>query len=79
MLLRCVEYLIQHKADPLLKNLQGFTPVHYAVAGRNSNALTHLLASVSGKCTLYGPDMPLTTPLHLAVRIFCVSIKLYVC
>lgn len=64
---RCVEYLIQHKADPILKDKRGFTPVHYAVAGRNIQALGHLLIAVSGKCTLYGSEMPLTTPLHLAV------------
>lgn len=62
-----MEYLIQHKADPALKDKKGFTPVHYAVTGRNLKALNCLITAIGGKCTLYGPDMPLTTPLHLAV------------
>lgn len=70
MLFRCVEYLIQHKADPTLKDKQGFTPLHYAVAGGNVQALTHVLNALNGKCTLHGPGMPLTTPLHLAVSFF---------
>ncbi|KAK9754189.1 Ankyrin repeats (3 copies) [Popillia japonica] len=64
---RCVNYLIEHKADPKLKDVNGFTPIHYAVAGNNVNALKYLLYAV-GNCALSGPDMPLTTPLHIAAR-----------
>ncbi|GJQ85972.1 hypothetical protein Trydic_g21818 [Trypoxylus dichotomus] len=64
---RCVNYLIEHKADPKVKDAKGFTPIHYAVAGNNVNALKFLLYAV-GNYTLYGPEMPPTTPLHIAAR-----------
>ncbi|XP_045471558.1 serine/threonine-protein phosphatase 6 regulatory ankyrin repeat subunit A-like isoform X2 [Harmonia axyridis] len=30
---KCVDYFLEHKADPLSKDKKGFTPLHYAVAG----------------------------------------------
>lgn len=65
---RCVDYLIQHKADPTVKDNNGYTAVHYAVAGRNFQALSSLLSAVGTKFPLYGSDMPPTTPLHLSAR-----------
>ncbi|KAF5291783.1 hypothetical protein FQA39_LY14271 [Lamprigera yunnana] len=64
----CVKYLLGHKADPKLKDLKGFTPVHYAVANNNFSSLYTLLNFVGSNYTMYGPDAPLTTPLHLAAR-----------
>lgn len=66
---KCVEYLLQHKGDPMLKDRRGFTPLHYAVVGKNLQALEHLLTNIAGKHMLYGQGMSSTTPLHLAVSI----------
>jgi ankyrin repeat protein len=64
---RCVEYLLQHKADPRLHDNSGYTAIHYAVAGGNQTGLEFLLASVGSYFSLSGDDMPKMTPLHLAV------------
>lgn len=64
----CVNYLLQHKADPKVQDLKGFTPIHYAVAGNNSTALKSLLTAVGNNVALYGPGVPLTTPLHIAAH-----------
>lgn len=69
---RCVNYLIEHKADPKLKDGKGFTPIHYAAAGNNANALKYLLYAVGNSYALYGPDMPPTTPMHIAVSILVI-------
>nr|XP_022904850.1 uncharacterized protein LOC111416951 isoform X2 [Onthophagus taurus] len=64
---KCVNYLLEHKADPKLKDFKGFTAVHYAVAGNNINALRFLLVALNS-LPLYGADMPPTTPLHIAAK-----------
>ncbi len=72
---RCVEYLLQHKADPVLRDRRGLNSVHYASAAGNSEALVHLLdfcsygdivehnSSSGGGGGSGGCD---TTPVHLA-------------
>jgi len=64
-----VEYLLQHKADPRLRDNKGYTAIHYAVAGGNQTGLEFLLASVGSYFSLSGDDMPKMTPLHLAVSL----------
>lgn len=44
---RCVQYLLQHRADPRLCDKRGFTAIHYAVAGGNQPALEALLHASS--------------------------------
>ena len=66
---RCVEYLLQHKADPRIRDNQGYTAIHYAVAGGNQTGLEFLLAAVGSYFNLSGDDMPKMTPLHLAVSL----------
>lgn len=66
---RCVEYLLQHKADPRLRDNRGYTAIHYAVAGGNQTGLEFLLAAVGSYFNLSGDDMPKMTPLHLAVSL----------
>ncbi|XP_065166554.1 serine/threonine-protein phosphatase 6 regulatory ankyrin repeat subunit A-like isoform X2 [Atheta coriaria] len=65
---KCVEYLIAHKADPLLKDIRGFTPIHYAVNGSNRLSLELLLKAIGKNINFLDVDMPETTPLHLAAR-----------
>lgn len=67
MIKRCVQYLLQHKADPTAKDARGYTAVHYAVKGQNSEGLVCLLAAIGSKHSLHGPNLPTITPLHLAV------------
>lgn len=31
---KCVEYFLEHKANPLSEDKNGFTPLHYAAAGK---------------------------------------------
>ncbi|KAF5284185.1 hypothetical protein FQR65_LT00185 [Abscondita terminalis] len=64
----CVKYLLEHKADSKMKDSKGFMPVHYAVSGDNFSGLYALLNFVDSNYIMYGPDLPLTTPLHLAAR-----------
>jgi hypothetical protein len=64
-----VEYLLQHKADPRLRDVKGYTAIHYAVAGGNKTGLEFLLAAVGSYFNLSGDDMPKMTPLHLAVSL----------
>lgn len=73
---KCVEYLLQHKADQFVKDRRGFTAIHYAIAGGNMNAVNYLLNYYSiGGCpsgssvTIFEHtnEMPDVTPLHLAV------------
>jgi serine/threonine-protein phosphatase 6 regulatory ankyrin repeat subunit A len=64
-----VEYLLQHKADPRLRDNRGYTAIHYAVAGGNQTGLEFLLAAVGSYFNLSGDDMPKMTPLHLAVSL----------
>lgn len=66
MVFRCVKYLVEHKAQPMLKDRRGFTAFHYAVAGGNTAGLEVLLKS-SSLPSLYSSDLPKLTPLHLAV------------
>lgn len=61
----CVEYLLQHHANPILRDSQGFTPVHFAVEGGNQVGLEKLL-SVLTPMDFQTDDMPRLTPLHLA-------------
>ncbi|KAJ9592428.1 hypothetical protein L9F63_015844, partial [Diploptera punctata] len=63
---KCVEYLLQHKADPRIRDNQGYTAIHYAVAGGNQTGLEFLLAAVGSYFNLSGENMPKMTPLHLA-------------
>lgn len=63
---RCVEYLLQHKADPFVKDGRKFAPVHYAIAGGNINGVSKILGAI-GNTALQQADMPDVTPLHLAV------------
>lgn len=65
---RCVDYLLQHKADLKLKDKKGYCAIHYSVAGGNYAALTHLLKYVDSNYRLYDNDVPAFTPLHIAVR-----------
>lgn len=65
---RCVEHLLKHKADPKIVDSQGFTAIHYAVAGGNLAGLENLLHAVGSSFLLFGDNMPKITPLHLAVR-----------
>jgi ankyrin repeat protein len=39
---RVVEYLLAHKADPMIRNKRGLNSVHYAAASGNSEGLIHL-------------------------------------
>jgi serine/threonine-protein phosphatase 6 regulatory ankyrin repeat subunit A len=72
---KCVQYLLQHKADSHLRNKRGFTAIHYAVAGGNQAALEALLnVSSSGNqipalfnsSTEQEQPLPALTPIHLA-------------
>lgn len=72
---RCIDYLLQHKADPKIKDKKGFSPIHYSVAGGNYTALAYLLKAVGNNYHLYDGDMPAITPLHIAVRIEVFSIN----
>ena len=40
---RCVEYLISRKADAWLKDIQGYSPLHYAAANGNLTAIMTLV------------------------------------
>ncbi|CAG9861443.1 unnamed protein product [Phyllotreta striolata] len=72
---RCVYYLLDHKADPAMKDNRGFTPLHYAIAGGNVNGVQRLLEveqknqekndvkKMLSKCSV---DI---TPLHLAAKL----------
>lgn len=64
---RCVDYLVNHKALPMMRDRRGFTAFHYGVAGGNKMGLEHLLSAVSSIVCFHGSDMPKMTPLHLAV------------
>lgn len=62
---KCVEYLLQHQANPISRDSQGFTAVHYAVESGNQAGLEKLL-SVLSPMDFQTDDMPRLTPLHLA-------------
>lgn len=77
-----MQYLLQHRANPQLRDKRGFTAIHYAVAGGNQAALEALLnapspsgnvaASSPGSGSTIGqepPPLPALTPIHLAVQI----------
>lgn len=61
--------MLQHKANPTLRDKKGFCPIHYAVNGNNQLAVEHLLKALGSQYKLYGNDLPTTTPLHIAVSI----------
>lgn len=67
-----MQYLLQHRADPHLRDKRGFTAIHYAVAGGNKAALEALLnaSAVPSNLALIEqePPVPALTPIHLAVR-----------
>lgn len=72
-----MQYLLQHRADPRLRDKRGFTAIHYAVAGGNKAALEALLNASSSPSNLTAslnsstgqePSLPALTPIHLAVR-----------
>ncbi|EEB14418.1 ankyrin repeat domain-containing protein, putative [Pediculus humanus corporis] len=46
---KCVEYLIKHNKDCANNDNEGFTPIHYAVFGRNQAGLKHLLQNYDKK------------------------------
>ncbi|XP_057659011.1 serine/threonine-protein phosphatase 6 regulatory ankyrin repeat subunit A-like isoform X2 [Diorhabda carinulata] len=76
---KCVDYLLDHKADRNMKDNRGFTPLHYAIAGGNINGVRRLLKNeqtatekkeegdeikkMMAKCSV---DI---TPLHLAAKL----------
>jgi len=71
-----VQYLLQHRADPRLRDKRGFTAIHYAVAGGNKAALEALLNASSSSSNLAASgssstgqelSLPALTPIHLAV------------
>lgn len=66
---RCIEYLLQHKANPVLKDKKGYCPIHYAVNGNNQRAVEYLLKALGSQYKFYGGDSPNTTPLHIAASI----------
>lgn len=74
-----MQYLLQHRADPRLRDKRGFTAIHYAVAGGNQAALEALLnasssetpTASSSSSTAEEPSLPALTPIHLAVQIEC--------
>ncbi|KAL3282867.1 hypothetical protein HHI36_006026 [Cryptolaemus montrouzieri] len=62
---KCVEYLLEHSADPFKRDKRGFTPLHYAAAGNNTNAVDILQYA-----NIYKGDSPTqVTPLHLAAKL----------
>ncbi|XP_046387890.1 serine/threonine-protein phosphatase 6 regulatory ankyrin repeat subunit A-like [Ischnura elegans] len=62
-----IEYLLEHRADPLAADVNGFTPIHYAAtSSNNSKPMDLLLGALPKHFLLDGPDMPRITPLHLA-------------
>lgn len=73
-----MQYLLQHRADPRLRDKHGFTAIHYAVAGGNQPALEALLnalhlpgnlaASLGSSPSGQEPSLPALTPVHLAVN-----------
>jgi len=69
-----VQYLLQHRADPRLRDKRGFTAIHYAVAGGNKAALEALLNASSSPSNLASSlnsstgQEPALTPIHLAVH-----------
>lgn len=66
---KCIEYLLEHKSDPFVKDRKGFTPLHYAMAGGNIVGIGRLLEAIDNSTIFQQPDMPDVTPLHLAVRL----------
>lgn len=79
-----MQYLLQHRANPHLRDKRGFTAIHYAVAGGNQAALEALLnapspgsvtasslnsSSTTGTAGQEPPSLPALTPIHLAVQI----------
>jgi ankyrin repeat protein len=66
---KCIEYLIQHKADPFVKDRRGFTPLHYAMAGGNIAGVSRLLGVIENSTIFQQADMPDVTPLHLAAKL----------
>ncbi|XP_028130015.2 serine/threonine-protein phosphatase 6 regulatory ankyrin repeat subunit A-like isoform X1 [Diabrotica virgifera virgifera] len=75
---KCVDYLLDHKADRNMKDNRGFTPLHYAIAGGNINGVKRLLRTdtndqkkqdcdeikrMMDKCSV---DI---TPLHLVAKL----------
>ncbi|XP_044751495.1 serine/threonine-protein phosphatase 6 regulatory ankyrin repeat subunit A-like isoform X2 [Coccinella septempunctata] len=66
---KCVEYFLEHKADPLSRDKKGFTPLHYAAAGNNTSAGLLVLSSFNYKCSVEKLSTTLVTPLHLAAKV----------
>ncbi|KAK9888372.1 hypothetical protein WA026_000624 [Henosepilachna vigintioctopunctata] len=65
---KCVEYLLQHSADPLRRDKNGFTPLHYATAGNNTNAVLTLLEAAEYASFYEENASGGVTPLHLAAK-----------
>ena len=67
---RCVEYLISRKADVWIKDIQGYTPLHYAAANGNLSAIMTLvqLEEVEIGCKSESTEkIPQSFALYLAV------------
>ncbi|XP_050311619.1 serine/threonine-protein phosphatase 6 regulatory ankyrin repeat subunit A-like isoform X1 [Anthonomus grandis grandis] len=71
---KCVEYLLNHRADPKLKDAKGFSPMHYAIACGNVEGVK-LLLNVTEESVFRGEaGSPNITPLHLAAKLGNVEI-----
>lgn len=69
MNVKCVEYLLRHRADPKKVDKNGFTPLHYAVAGGNLCAIKLLISALKEQETdITKVSKQKTTPLHLAAK-----------
>ena len=66
---RCVEYLLSHKANAWIPDIQGYTPLHYAAANGNVTATMSLieLESVENSVKESKVDIPQSFALYLAV------------
>ncbi|CAH1131964.1 unnamed protein product [Ceutorhynchus assimilis] len=71
---KCVDYLLNHRADPKIKDVRGFSPLHYAIACGNVRGVKLLLHRTEEAVFKKEGGSPDVTPLHLAAKLGNVAI-----